>query len=208
MNDLILDKYQGLEFNCQKEKNQKENMERKYKELIRKLKDNEENLMNEINFMRENLERKGEEFEGVKLKYENKIQKLKYKVEEFKLKNENLDEIPSNHNSNVANIGHNSNNNFNSQNFNSNSNHNKSLSLLISSNQSVNKYHDSNGIKAMTHISDNLTSNELTHKQTLDNLKNIINQIDDKIGLGAASNFNNFVSPSNNNYSAVNHKNY
>lgn len=74
LNDLIIDKYEGLELNYFKEKNNKDNLEKKFNSVIRKMKDKEKDLINELECVRILLEKKEEELENVRLKYKNKIQ--------------------------------------------------------------------------------------------------------------------------------------
>jgi hypothetical protein len=76
MNDLIIDKYQKLELDYQKEKLNKENMEKRYKDIIKKMKVNEQEILNELGMMREAVEKKDNEYDNEKLKFENKIHKV------------------------------------------------------------------------------------------------------------------------------------
>lgn len=74
MNELIENKYHGLETDYQKEKTAREGTEKKYKEAIKKMKDRHNSVLNENNSLKQLLMQREEETNTLRLKYENKIQ--------------------------------------------------------------------------------------------------------------------------------------
>lgn len=80
MNDMIEDKYRGLEMNFMKEKNTRENSERKYKDALKRSRDKETNLFNENNTLKQVLAEREEEMNTMRLRYENKLQTVKFET--------------------------------------------------------------------------------------------------------------------------------
>lgn len=76
LNELIEDKYSGLEMNLHKEKSKNENNERKYREAMKKMKDNEQRLNQEIDSLKDLLVNQQDDFEKVRNRYDSKIQSV------------------------------------------------------------------------------------------------------------------------------------
>jgi hypothetical protein len=84
LNEIIEIKYQNIEIQLVKEKTNKENIERKYKDLQRKYNLNYDSLVNENSELRNNLEKQSIDMDNMITKFENKIQKVKKKLKNFK----------------------------------------------------------------------------------------------------------------------------